>query len=93
MRFFWIMMIITALIVLGLGSLKSFELIILLFITDFIVLWVESETDGRGKGKSVLAEKIEKLEKLISDVFNKMTKKLANGKDEKKEIIEWLNKF
>jgi hypothetical protein len=86
-------MIITALIVLGLGSLKSFELIIVLFITDFIVLWTELETDGKGKGKSILAEKIENLEKLISDVFNKMTKKPTNEKDEKKEIIEWLNKF
>jgi hypothetical protein len=86
-------MLITALIVLGFGPLKSFELIILLFITDFIVLWTELETDGKGKGKSVLSEKIENLEKLISDVFNKMTKKPTNEKDEKKEIIKWLNKF
>ena len=93
MRFFWIMVIITAIFVLGLSSLKSFELIIVLFITDFIVLWTESETDEKGKGKSVLAEKIENLEKLISDVFNKMTKKPINEKDEKKEIIKWLNKF
>jgi len=93
MRFFWIMMIITALIVLGLGSLKSFELIILLFITDFIILWTELETNGKGKGKSILTEKIENLEKLISDVFSKMTKKPTNEKDEKKEIIKWLNKF
>ena len=86
-------MLITLIFVLGLGSLKSFELIILLFITDFIVLWTEVETDRKGKGKSILAEKIENLEKLISDVFNKMTKKPANEKDEKKEIIKWLNKF
>jgi hypothetical protein len=86
-------MIITTLIVLGLDPFKSFELIILLFITDFIVLWTELETDVKGKGKSVLAEKIENMEKLISDVFNKMTKKPINEKEEKKEIIEWLNKF
>ena len=93
MRFFWIMVIITAIFVLGLSSLKSFELIILLFITDFIVLWTELETNGKGKGKSILAEKIENLEKLISDVFNKMTQKPTDEKEEKKEIIEWLNKF
>ncbi len=93
MRFFWIMVIITAIFVLGLSSLKSFELIILLFITDFIVLWTQIESNKGENGKNILAEKIENLEKLISDVFNKMTKKPTNEKEEKKEIIEWLNKF
>lgn len=93
MRFFWIMVIITAIFVLGLSSLKSFELIILLFITDFIVLWTQIESNKGENGKNILAEKIENLEKLISDVFNKMTKKPMNEKEEKKEIIEWLNKF
>ncbi len=93
MRFFWIMVIITVIFVLGLSSLKSFELIILLFITDFIVLWTQIESNKGENGKNVLAEKIENLEKLISDVFNKMTKKPMNEKEEKKEIIEWLNKF
>jgi hypothetical protein len=87
------MVIITAIFVLGLSSLKSFELIILLFITDFIVLWTQIESNKGENGKNILAEKIENLEKLISDVFNKMTKKPMNEKEEKKEIIEWLNKF
>jgi len=93
MRFFWIMVIITAIFVLGLSSLKSFELIVLLFITDFIVLWTQIESNKGENGKNILAEKIENLERLISDVFNKMTKKPMNEKEEKKEIIEWLNKF
>ena len=68
-------------------SSKGLEIIIPLFIIDFISLWYSSES--REPRKTILEEKIENLEKLTWDLFNKLT----DRKVDKKELVEWLNKF
>ena len=88
MRFFWILIIITiASIIFYLFSSSGLELIIPLFIIDFISLWYSIES--KESGKTILAEKIENLEKLTWNLFNKLTGKQID----KKELTEWLSKF
>jgi hypothetical protein len=76
-----------------LTSLQRLELIIPLIILDLIVLWTYAELGKKEPGNIGLKQKIENLEKLTYELFNKLTKKPSNSKDEKKEIVEWLNKF
>lgn len=93
MRFFWILIIGTiASIVFYFISFAGLELVISLMIIDFIAL-IFSEFEGRETGSNSLIKKIENLEKLIYDLFNKLTKTSYDKTQEKKEIEEWLNKF
>lgn len=94
MRFFWILLIITIITAsLNLVFFISVEVLALLIIMDFIVLWSYTEIEKNGNEENVLLEKIENLERLTSDLFNKVTKKFSNTKNNKKDIVEWLNKF
>ena len=77
----------------NLAYLKGLEIVILLFITDFIALWIYTELGRKDSEKNILLEKIKNLERLVSDVFNKINKKFSNEKNNKKELVEWLNKF
>jgi len=94
MRFFWLMVIITV-IVIYLNSVyfKGLEVVILLFITDFMVLWIYLEMERDNVEKSFLLEKIENLEKLTSSMFDKIAKRFSNEKNDKKDLIEALNNF
>jgi len=93
MRFFWLLTVITLLtIYFHSVTSEGLILIIMLIITDFMVLWVETEFEKNNGEKSFLLEKIESLEKLTSDVFDKINK-LTNNKNDKKDIIESLNQF
>ena len=94
MRFFWILIAATVIAIsLNLIYQTGLEIVILLLLTDFMALWIYAESDKEGSGNIILIEKIGGIERLISDLFNKMSKKFSNGNNDKKEIIEWLNKF
>jgi hypothetical protein len=74
---------------------KSLEITMMLIIIDFMILWsyTELEKNKNDKEKSNLLIKIESLERLTSDLFDKITKRFSNKKNDKKELVEWLNKF
>jgi len=94
MRFFWLLTVITLLtIYFHSVTSEGLILIIMLIITDFMVLWVETEFEKNNGEKSFLLEKIEILEKLTSDMFDKLNKRFSNNKNDKKDIIESLNQF
>jgi len=96
MRFFWLLVLITIIAAsLHLLFYKGLEIIIILIVIDFMILWTyaELENNKKDREKSILLEKIENLERLMSDLFNKVTRKFSNKKNDKKELIEWLSKF
>lgn len=96
MRFFWVLILITIIATyFQLMFYKSLEMIITLIIIDFMVLWAYTELENKKKDKekSNILMKIENLERLTSDLFEKITRRFSNKKNNKKELIEWLNKF
>ncbi|OGI12246.1 hypothetical protein A3K64_02880 [Candidatus Micrarchaeota archaeon RBG_16_36_9] len=89
MRFFWILIVITiASVAFFITTLRGLELIIPLFIIDFIALLASNEFNIKDLERTSLISKIESLEKSIYDLFNK-----KNTSNDKKEIIECLNNF
>jgi len=62
---------------------------------DFMVLWTytELENNKKDKEKSNLLIKIENLERLTSELFGKITRRFSNKEVNKKELVEWLNRF
>jgi hypothetical protein len=94
MRFFWILIIITtASVAFYLTSLKGLELIIPLLTIDLIALWTYAELEKKEPENTSLKQKIENLERLIYELFNRLKQKPPNDKDKKEELTEWLNKF
>jgi len=75
--------------------LYKIEIILIMIVIDFIALWVytESEHNKKDKEKSNLLIKIENLERLTSELFEKVSRRVSNKKIDKEELIEWLNKF
>ena len=69
------------------------EIVLFLIIMDSIVLWVSLELERKNNNEGILLEKIENMERLVSDLFDKVTNKFSNKKNEKKDLVEWLNKF
>jgi hypothetical protein len=93
MRFFWILIIITtASVAFYLTSLKGLELIIPLLTIDLIALWTYYELGKKEPENTSMKQKIENLEKLVYELFNRLTQKPTN-KDKKEDLTEWLNKF
>ena len=90
-RFFWITMLT---VIAGLFQLlfyKSIELTIILFSVNFMVFGLEL-TSSRSKRGVLL--KLESIEMNLNDtVSNLISPKIAKIGENKKEIIEWLNKF
>jgi len=96
MKFFWILVLITIIATsFHLAYYKSLEIVIILIVIDFMVLWTytELENNKKDKERSILLIKIENLERLTSELFEKVTRRLSNKKNNKKELIEWLNRF
>jgi hypothetical protein len=90
-RFFWI----TAMTVIaGLFQLmfyESLELTILLFSVNFMVFGLEL---ARTEPKGSILLKIEGIERYLNDtVSNLISPQIAKKEGNKKEIIEWLNRF
>ncbi|NIM46743.1 MAG: hypothetical protein GTN40_01125 [Candidatus Aenigmarchaeota archaeon] len=96
MKFFWVLVLITLIITsFQLMFYKSLEMILILIIIDFMVLWTytEIENNKKDKERSSLVIKIENLERLTSELFEKITRRFSNKQNNKKELIEWLNRF
>ncbi len=95
MKFFWFLVLITIIATFFSLFYKGLEIVIILIIIDFIVLWTytELEKNRKNKEKNNLLIKIENLERLTSDLFDKITGRVSKEKIDKKELIEWLNKF
>ena len=96
MKFFWFLVLITIIAAsFQLLFYKGLEIVIILIITDFMVLWAytELENNKKDKEKSNLLIKIENLERLTSELFEKVSRRVSNKKIDKEELIEWLNKF
>ncbi len=91
MRFFWVLVLITIIT----SLFYKIEIILIMIVIDFIALWVytELEYNKKSKEKSNLLTKIENLERLTSELFEKISRRVSNKKVDKKELIEWLNKF
>ena len=90
MRFFWILIIITmASVAFYLIFFNGLELVILLLIVDFIVLMVSNELGKDAFENKTLSNKIENLEKLTYDLFNKLT----GRQNDKEQLTKWLEEF
>jgi hypothetical protein len=72
---------------------KGLEMVMLLIIVDLIALLTYNELYKKDSEKSILKEKLENLERLTSQVFEKINSRFTNNKDDKKELIESLKKF
>jgi len=94
MKFFWIMLAMTLIsIYYHYVFSKGLEMVMLLIIVDLIALLTYNELYKKDSEKSILKEKLENLERLTSQVFEKINSRFTNNKDDKKELIESLNKF
>jgi hypothetical protein len=90
MKLFWLMLVITTVALVYSGS---FLLVMALMVFDFIVLWSSFEMrKGKGNG-SALIQKLEKIEELTSKMFEKISGRQSHEEKDKKEVIEWLDKF
>ncbi|NIO44467.1 MAG: hypothetical protein GTN36_02835 [Candidatus Aenigmarchaeota archaeon] len=96
MKFFWILVLITIIVAyFQLLFYKSLEIIVTFVIIDFMVLWayIELENNKKDKQRNILLVKIENLERLTSELFEKVTSRFSNKENNKEKLIEWLNKF
>lgn len=97
MRTFWILILITIIIsAFQLAFFKGFEVIIILFIVDFMALWLTIELEEEGTIKSSLLAKFENLEKIFSEIIGRITSNPfmeEKLKKDKEELIKWLNYF
>lgn len=94
MKFFWLLMAATvaALIWQAMYS-GSMVFVAAMIIFDCMALWASFESKKGNSNSNPLLKKLENLEKLTSDMFEKLNNKLSHEKKDKKEIVEWLDKF
>jgi hypothetical protein len=94
MKLFWLFAALTALSALMLSVYSTgLELVALLLVIDFMALWFYTETGKIGTESGFLKERITSIEKITSDMFEKLNKRFSKKTEEKEDIIEWLDKF
>lgn len=90
-RFFWITMVTVIAGLFQLAFYKSIELTIILFSINFMVFGLELV---RTRSKRGVLLKLEGIERNLNNIVSSMiSPKIARIGENKKEIIEWLNKF
>jgi len=95
----WLLIIVIILAILGYYNYISWDLVIGSFVIYVFVLGLQVEFDEIKKMeglKSVLTEKIERVEKYISNTVQKIDSEeriKERVTKKRREVIEWLNKF
>ena len=90
-RFFWITMVTVIAGLFQLAFYKSIELTIILFSINFMVFGLELV---RTRSKRGVLLKLEGIERNLNNIVSSMiSPQIARMGENKKEIIEWLNKF
>jgi hypothetical protein len=93
MKLFWLTLALTMASFLWYSAYSTgFEVVATLLLIDIMIAWAYIET-RRGEGSGFLPEKIEVLEKMTSEMFEKLNKRLSKAEGKKEDIIEWLEKF
>jgi len=90
-RFFWITIMTAIAGMFQLLFFKSIELTIILFSINFMVFGLELAKTGSKRGFLL---KLEGIERNLNNIVSRMiSPQIARIGKDKKEIIEWLNKF
>ena len=94
MKLFWIFMVASLLSVAWFvySSLGIDPLIFIIFI-DIMAVWFFAESREGNKIRGIMIEKIEMLERLTSELFEKLNGKNSHADGNGKDIIKWLDKF
>ena len=94
MKLFWIFMVASLISVAWFvySSLGIDPLIFIIFI-DIMSVWFFVETRQENNLKGLMMDKIEMLEKLTSELFEKLNGKNSHADENGKDIIKWLDKF
>ena len=94
MKFFWLLMAVTvAALIWQTFYSGSMVFVAAMLLFDCMALWASFESKKGKTNSNPIIQKMENLEKLTSDMFEKLGSKLSHEKKDKKEIVEWLDRF